>query len=246
MKSMKRYLKPALYVFGAAALILSFVFLRGRIPSLHTASNLSAANLQHRLEGKERSNLIKAWGQPDGVFSGLYGDTWILDSDRYVDVLYDRDNDQVSSVSFRSRLKAPEDFSFSLVWNTYGISSYDSKTGVLIKENDVEDISPYTTQLTLPPEYLYSLYNSISSLPWDEYPELYDPSPGTGQKPPVTYILSMTLNGQTKTIRAENIADTVPEDYNGRLFMITCQNAASLLMDTKEWKSLPDYDHYFE
>ena len=40
--------------------------------------------------------------------------------------------DPVSS-NDQSGIELPEDFSFSIVWGTYGVSSYDSKSGKLFK-----------------------------------------------------------------------------------------------------------------
>ena len=39
----------------------------------------------------------------------------------------------------------PDDFSFSIMWNTDGISSYDSKTGILIKDKYATNPNEYTT-----------------------------------------------------------------------------------------------------
>lgn len=43
----------------------------------------------------------------------------------------------------------PEDFAFSIVWNTYGISSYDSATGRLVKTTDATNPDDYVTTLEL-------------------------------------------------------------------------------------------------
>ena len=42
-----------------------------------------------------------------------------------------------------------ENFDFSLQWNTYGESSYDSSTGKLIKTNDATHPELYETELIL-------------------------------------------------------------------------------------------------
>ena len=54
----------------------------------------------------------------------------------------------------------PEDFSFSLVWNCYGISSYDSQTGKLVKTTDATNPKDYITYYQLTDEdkeYIYNL-----------------------------------------------------------------------------------------
>lgn len=46
----------------------------------------------------------------------------------------------------------PEDFSFALTWNCYGVSSYDSQTGKLVKTTDATNPDDYVTYYQLTTE----------------------------------------------------------------------------------------------
>ena len=43
----------------------------------------------------------------------------------------------------------PEDFAFALTWNCYGVSSYDSQTGRLVKTTDATTPDDYVTYYQL-------------------------------------------------------------------------------------------------
>ena len=244
---MKRFAKPAMFGLFILFLLWGIFYRFNRLPSLHAASKFSAGNLEYRLKGKPRRDLLTVWGEPDGCLSGLYGDIWKLDEERQVIVYYNRDTDKVTDVRITDRLAAPEDFSFSLVWNTYGISSYDSKTGILIKENDIDFVDVYTTEMHFDRETLFAVYNSIAGLDWAYYPEEYDPNPRIKQEPPVSFVLTMRNGNTVKTIKAVNIAEEKDgADEHGIDFLTVCRSIADQIMDTEEWKSLPPYAHLFE
>ena len=46
----------------------------------------------------------------------------------------------------------PEDFSFSLIWGVYGTSSYNSRTGKLVKTTDATHPEDYVTYMHLSDE----------------------------------------------------------------------------------------------
>ena len=100
----------------------------------------------------------------------------------------------------------PEDFQFSLVWNTYGISSYDSGTGVLIKTTDATHPENYETELHLSSDEMRAAWEIIAALDLADYPAEYDPNPDVKSKPGVTLVLSVFQGGTEKTIRCEDIA----------------------------------------
>ena len=140
----------------------------------------------------------------------------------------------------------PEDFSFALTWNCYGISSYDSQTGKLVKTTDATNQDDYVTnyQLTdLDKEYIYHL---ITSLDIHSYPEVYDPKNGTS-KPSMTLILTVYCNGAQNTVKAENIAlSFTSEDEKGQAFLSVCEAICNRLTATDEWKALPAYEKLYE
>lgn len=62
-------------------------------PELAEITDFTQEQLDERLTGLMRAEIYHSWGEPDGHLSGLWGDTWQLDSekDRYVIVYYDKD-----------------------------------------------------------------------------------------------------------------------------------------------------------
>ena len=52
----------------------------------------------------------------------------------------------------------PEDFSFALTWGVYGISSYDSRTGKLVKTKDATNPRDYVTYVNLSDEVMELVY----------------------------------------------------------------------------------------
>ena len=136
----------------------------------------------------------------------------------------------------------PEDFSFALTWNVYGISSFDSQTGKLIKTKDATNPDDYVTYYQLTDEERACIYDLIVKLNANSYPDVYDPSNGLS-KPSMTLMLTVRMNGREKTIQARNISlEHIADNEMGQLFLDTCKDISELLMDTEEWKSLPEYE----
>ena len=85
-------------------------------------------------------------------------------------------------------------FSFNLTWGCYGVSSYDSETGILVKTNDA----------TNPEEYVTTYY----------------------------------LTEEEK----KQICDNV----KGQKFLYTCKMIQDILVETEEWKELPEYEFLYD
>lgn len=140
----------------------------------------------------------------------------------------------------------PDDFSFALTWNVYGISSYDSETGKLVKTSDTANPEDYTTYCRLSDKDMEYVYNLIASLDVYSYPDVYDPQDGFFE-PCDRLILTVRVNGEIKTIKAEHISDFKPaNDEKGQLFIDTCEAIYDLLELTEEWMALPDYPTLYE
>ena len=99
----------------------------------------------------------------------------------------------------------PQNFSFSLTWNVFGISSYDSKSGKLVKTDDVRDVENYTTTYFLTEAETLEIYNIIRELDVASYPDEYNPNPRLGSDPSMTLILSVQTDTLCKTIEAKGI-----------------------------------------
>lgn len=140
----------------------------------------------------------------------------------------------------------PDDFSFALTWNVFGISSYDSHTGKLVKTNDATNPDDYVTFYQLTNEDKEYIYDLLMDLDVNSYPEVYDPQNGFSE-PDATLILTVRVDDEEKTIKAEDISlFFVSEDEKGQLFLDTCEAISNLLEATEEWKALPDYENLYE
>ena len=140
----------------------------------------------------------------------------------------------------------PEDFAVALTWNCYGVSSYDSQTGKLVKTTDATNPDDYVTYYQLTDQDKEYIYNLIAPLDVNSYPEEYDPQNGMS-KPSMTLILTVYCNGIQKTIKAENIAlSFTSEDKRGQAFLSVCEAICNRLTATEEWKALPDYENLYD
>ncbi len=144
-------------------------------------------------------------------------------------------------------LTGVKNFSFSLTWNCYGVSSYDSKTGKLVKTTDATHPEDYVTEAYLTDEQLTEIYNLISEMEVNSYPDEYNPHGNAASKPPMTLILSVDMGGNEKTISAENIAISYETDNEkGQTFLTACKTIIDMLTATEEWKSLPEYEFFYD
>ncbi len=140
-----------------------------------------------------------------------------------------------------------DNFSFSLTWGCYAISSYDSETGKLVKTKDATTYEGYVTTYILTKEQKQRIYNLILNLNVNSYPDNYNPhKDGVESSLPMTLILSVKMDAFEKTIRAENIALTYESnDYHGQRFLNVCKEIRDILIETDEWKALPEYKFFY-
>ena len=149
--------------------------------------------------------------------------------------------------------KMPEDFSFSIIWNVCGDSSYDSQTGKLVKSYvDVK----YTTYLNMTEEELRTVYRFLfDDIDITEYPDTYDPfnAPDAENKfmsaPDQTIIITATANGITKTVSCESIAlGTLDDCYcdEARAFLTAKNNIVDLITASPEWEDLPELEFGYD
>lgn len=139
-------------------------------------------------------------------------------------------------------------FSFSLTWNVYGISSYDSSTGRLVKTTDATVPDDYITTLRLDDAKMLEIRKIIDDLDVESYPDEYDPfGDGSMSKPPMTLILSVKTEKFEKTISAERIAISYTSgDPKGQKFLDACCKIRDILIATDEWKALPEYEYFYD
>ena len=141
----------------------------------------------------------------------------------------------------------PKDFSFRLTWNCYGVSSYDSATGKLVKTTDATNPEDYVTYYYLTDEEKQEIYELIEKLHVDKYPDTYNPHDNLMSSPSWTIILTVCENGEEKTIEARDIAmEKHADNIKGQRFLDTCLGIRDILVETDEWEALPDYEVLYE
>ena len=142
----------------------------------------------------------------------------------------------------------PENLSFSLTWNTYGISSYDSATGRLVKTTDATNPEDYVTTLQLDGTQLFEIWELLWDLDIETYPDEYDPQGGKlSSDPSMTLILTLRDGDKVKTVRAEDIALSYDSnDPKGQKFLDTCKGIRDILTATEAWKALPEYEFFYD
>ena len=143
--------------------------------------------------------------------------------------------------------KVPSDFYFRLTWGCYGNSSYDSATGKLVKTKDATNPEDYVTSYFLTEEEKEEIYELIQKLDVDKYPECYNPHDNLMSSPTMTLILVVCEDGEEKMIAAKDIALSFDADnLKGQNFLDTCKGVRDILLETKEWKALPEYEFLYD
>ena len=144
-------------------------------------------------------------------------------------------------------IDVPDNLSFSLTWNTYGISSYDSATGKLVKTTDATNPEDYVTTLQLDGTQLFAIWELLWELDIETYPDEYNPHGGLASSPSMTLILTLREGDKVKTVRAEDIALSYEsDDPKGQKFLDTCKAIRDILTATEEWKALPEYEFFYD
>ena len=141
----------------------------------------------------------------------------------------------------------PDDFSFSLVWGAYGTSSYDSRTGKLVKTTDATHPEDYVTYLHLSDETLDYFYDLLLDLDIDDFPEEYDPDPHTMCEPPSALSITVRASGKTKTVKVDDMAvSPLALIGKSKRYIETCSAIRNFLIRAEEWTSLPQYEFFYE
>ena len=144
----------------------------------------------------------------------------------------------------------PGDFSFFLRWGVYGVSSYDSESGELLKSSAEPEREKYTTTLRLSEEQRQQAWEAISSLDWEDYVTedgTYDPNPGLASSPSLTMELIVEENGKLHRILCPNVAIASESPHkDGQALLSAVDSLTDLLTSTPEWQSLPDYTVLFD
>ena len=151
---------------------------------------------------------------------------------------------------------ADQSLEFSLVWNTYGISSYDSRTGELIKTRDAQNPEDFETTMFLPSSQLNTLRVMLENMDLDAYPNQYDPFNAPDAEvqkmctPSQDVILTVYSEGKiVKRIECKNVLYFGMDegyDENAEAFIEFCKLASDFICMSDEWKALPEYEVLYE
>lgn len=138
-------------------------------------------------------------------------------------------------------------YSFSLTWGTYGYSSYDSVSKELIKSKDATNPEDYTTKLELTMEQYSEIWQLISDLDIESYPDEYNPHGNGVSVPYMSIVLSVKSKDIEKTITvAETIMSYETDNAKGQKFLDVCKGIRDILTETDEWKALPEYEFFYD
>ena len=139
-------------------------------------------------------------------------------------------------------------FEFSLTWGVYGISSYDSATGKLVKTNDATRPEEYITEHKLTAEERVVVWEALMNLGYASLPKDFDPYDGLKSEPSETIVLKVTVEGEDYEIRCEEIAmsGAAKGSNEGMNFIKGIDRITGMLQGTEEWKALPDYEFIYE
>lgn len=135
-----------------------------------------------------------------------------------------------------------------LTWGCYGISSYDSTTGKLVKTTDATNPEEYITTYQLTKEQYSYIGKLIKGLDIASYPDSYNPhGDGLASSPPMTLILSVKTDGLEKTVTASTIVALFEsKNPKGQKFLDVCKGIRDILTATDEWKALPEYEFFYD
>lgn len=148
-----------------------------------------------------------------------------------------------------------EPVSFTLVWNVFGVSSYDSATGRLVKTNDATDPEAYAATYRFTDRTFSDILTELMTLAPEDYPDEYDPfnDPASDVKvmstPSMNLILTVREGEREKTVSCIDISlspGAAGYDAKADRFLDFCRWLEELLMNTDEWQALPDYEFYYD
>lgn len=137
----------------------------------------------------------------------------------------------------------PEDFSFAIAWNPYGDSTYDSATGVLIKQLVADPVADYTTELKLSGAQLKEIWEILSALDLDGYPDMLQPQNPSNPGPWLN--LTVRQGEKERSVYCLDLDAYRSSGEAGRTYAEAGEKIVEILTATKEWQALPDYQELY-
>lgn len=144
-------------------------------------------------------------------------------------------------------------FQFSLTWDVHGTSSYDSKTGRLVKTTNATHPEDYVTTMFLSDEAMIEIYTLLMMIDISSYPDSFDPfnAPDAETKiesePSQTIILELRCGDFEKKITCSNVVMEASA-YNEKAdaFVDAYRRIIELITETEEWLNLPEYEVFYK
>ena len=137
---------------------------------------------------------------------------------------------------------ALEDFYFVLTWGIQKDSSYDSRTGTLIKSKYVRERQPEEYIATYQYPNINEIYEMAKSIDIYSYADDYYPYEGYSlmTTPSMDYVFEIN----DKTITSENcpISFGIPDEVTerGKQYLTLIFAITNTLTNSEEWKAMPD------
>ena len=135
-----------------------------------------------------------------------------------------------------------EDFYFVLTWGVQKDSSYDSRTGTLIKTKYVRERQPEEYIATYQYPNINEIYEMAKSINVYSYADDYYPYEGSSMatNPSVDYVFEIN----NKTIISEDcpMMSTIPDSVTkrGKQYLTLLFTIMNTLTNSEEWKAMPD------
>ena len=153
----------------------------------------------------------------------------------------------VYSIAFLTVEDTSSDFYFSVTWGVFGISSYDSKTGKLVKTTDATHPEDYVTEYFLTDAEREEIRAILTDLDIENLGE-FDYDDFGLSDPHLSLSLTVKMGDIDKTVN-------IPEaeiGYDGgrtpkaKKLLSAIEAIRDILVNTDEWKALPDYEFYYD
>ena len=137
---------------------------------------------------------------------------------------------------------AQEDFYFVLTWGVQKDSSYNSRTGTLIKTKYVRERQPEEYITTYQYPNINEIYEMAKAINVYSYADDYYPYEGSSIQtaPSVDYVFE--INDKTITSNDCPILNEIPDDVTerGKKYLALLLTIKNTLITSDEWKAMPD------
>ena len=160
----------------------------------------------------------------------------------------------VYSQAFSDVMLKGQGFGFAIGWGIYSDSTYDSRTGKLVKSGIQPDIADYTTTLVLSGEQLAAVKEILDRLDLASYPAVftpYDDVAGTEMEMSIPYeTIKIVMYDGEKTLYAccDNICLGGSNVYSEKTkaFLNAAREITRMITAAPEWQSLPELVNLYE